>query len=132
MQSLDAMATLMKSVAPDWESAPMLRVETALEELLANSVTHGGALANASASDIWLGAALCGERMQLRYEDGFAPFDPMDQIDQALRRTANPLAQRPPGGLGLLMVFRMADGFSYQRTDGRNRIDLAFVRQKPG
>ena len=125
------MSTLMKLVAPDWESAPILRAETALEELLANSVAHGGAMSNASASDIWLGAVLSGQRLQLRFEDGFAPFDPMDQIDQALRRTANPLAQRPPGGLGLLMVFRMADEFNYQRADGRNRIDLAFVRHKP-
>ena len=131
MASLEAMATLVQSVAPEWESAPMLRAETALEELLANSVSHGDAVANATAPDIWLGAALCDERLQLRYEDGFAAFDPMDQIDQALRRTANPLAQRPPGGLGLLMVFRLADGFSYQRVDGRNRIDLAFVRHKP-
>ncbi len=123
------MATLMKSVALDWGSAPLLRAETALEELLANSVAHGGALANGSASDIWLGAALIGERLQLRYEDGFAPFDPMDQIDKALRRTANTLEQRLPGGLGLLMVFRMADEFSYQRADERNRIDLAFLRQ---
>lgn len=130
MQSLEAMATLLKSVAPDWESEPLLRAETALEELLANSVTHGGAAAQAPDTDIWLGAALCGERLQLRYEDGFAPFDPMEQIDSALRRTTHPLEQRPPGGLGLLMVFRMADGFSYQRTDGRNRIDLDFVRRK--
>ena len=124
------MATLVNSVVPDWESEPMLRVETALEELLSNSVTHGGGVAGAPASDIWLGAALDGGRLQLRFEDGFAPFDPMDQIDQALRRAANPLAQRP-GGVGLMMVFRMADGFSYQRADGRNRIDLVFKRHKP-
>lgn len=129
MESLEAMATLMKSVAPDWGSAPLLRAETALEELLANAVAYGGSPANGSASDIWLGVGLVGGRLQLRYEDGFAPFDPMEQIDMALRRAASPLEQRPPGGLGLLMVFRMADGFSYQRADGRNRIDLAFLRQ---
>lgn len=124
------MATVMRSAAPDWESAPLSRAETALEELLTNSVVHGGA-AGAPGADVWLGAAIDGERLQLRYEDGFAPFDPMEQIDQALRRATDPLEQRLPGGLGLLMVFRMADGFRYQRTDGRNRIDLEFVRHKP-
>jgi len=125
------MVTLLRSVTPDWEPAPMLRAETVMEELLSNSVTHGGGVADAPASDIWLAAALNGERLLLRYEDGFAPFDPMDQIDQALRRTVDLLAHGP-GGLGLLMVFRMADEFRYGRVDGRNRIDLAFVRHKPG
>ena len=124
------MAAHMKSVAPAWEAAPLLRAETALEELLANSVMHGAA-SGAPVSDIWLGATLCDGRLQLRYEDAFAPFDPMDQIDRALRRTTNPLEQRPLGGLGLLMVFRMADGFKYQRAGGRNCIDLQFNRQKP-
>lgn len=123
------MAAFVRSVAPEWEAEPLLRAETVLDELLANSVTHGGA-SGAPASDIWLGATLRDGRLQLRYEDAFGPFDPMDQIDRALRRTTNPLEQRPPGGLGLLMVFRMADGFKYQRAGGRNCIDLQFKRQK--
>ena len=34
----------------------------------------------------------------------------MAKIDEGLRRTSNPMEQRPVGGLGLLMVFRMQEG----------------------
>lgn len=118
----------LQSVASDWESTALLRAETALEELLANSVVHGGAV-DLPTSEIWLSAALRGERLLLRYEDAFAPFDPMAKIDEALRRTVNPMEQRPPGGLGLLMVFRMADEFRYRHQHGRNRVDLSFIRR---
>jgi len=128
MESLGAMVDHLKRVASDWESTSLLRAETALEELLTNSVVHGGAVA-LPRSEIWLSAALRGEVLHLRYEDAFAPFDPMSKIDEALRRTANPMEQRPPGGLGLLMVFRMADEFRYQRKSGRNCIDLSFIRR---
>ena len=120
----------LKTIATVTEPLIVLRAETALEELLTNSVVHGGR-ADTLASEIWLSAALRGPDLHLRYEDAFAAFDPMLSIDQALLRTANPLEQRPPGGLGLLMVFRMADEFRYLREDGRNRIDLSFIQRSP-
>lgn len=108
------------------ESAALLRAETALEELLTNSIVHGRAT-QVPASSVWLAATGNDGGLQLRYEDAFAPFDPMASIDEALLRIANPMEQRPPGGLGLLMVFRLADEFDYRHAQGRNRIDLRFT-----
>ncbi len=120
------MVAHLQSRAQHCESTALLRAETALEELLTNSILHGHA-AQTRAASVWLAASGGDDGVQLRYEDAFARFDPMARIDEALRRTVNPMEQRPPGGLGLLMVFRLADGFDYQHVQGRNRIDLRFT-----
>lgn len=120
------MVAHLQSRARQCESTALLRAETALEELLTNSIVHGRAT-QVPAASVWLAATGRRDGLQLRYEDAFAPFDPMTSIDEALRRTTNPMDQRPPGGLGLLMVFRLADGFDYRHVQGRNRIDLQFT-----
>jgi len=126
------MVVLLQSTAPAlFEPTALLRAETALEELLTNSIVHGKALAMPPAT-IWLSARGQDNMLNLRYEDALGPFDPMAKIDEALRRTASPMEQRPAGGLGLLIVFRMADAFRYLHKDGRNRIDLSFAGQSTG
>jgi len=126
MESLVSMVEHLQSVATVPDAATVLRAETALEELLSNSIVHGGGLLLPQAW-VWMSATARVDGVLLRYEDPFAPFDPMAKIDEALRRTASPMEQQPVGGLGLLMVFRMADEFRYLRDGERNRIDLLFA-----
>lgn len=128
LESLAAMVAHLQSRAQRYEGTALLRAETALEELLTNSIVHGRAAQKPVAS-VWLAASCNEDGLRLRYEDACAPFDPMASIDAALRRATNPMEQRPPGGLGLLMVFRLADRFDYQHVQGRNRIDLRFTGQ---
>lgn len=111
------------------ETAAGLRAETALEELLTNSVVHGAA-ARVSHSGVWLSVAASGEALKLRYEDAFVAFDPLPKIAEALQRTSNPMDQRPLGGLGLLMVYRLSDEFHYTRENGRNCIELSFLGRR--
>ena len=120
------MVAHLQSRARRCDSSALLRAETALEELLTNSIVHGRA-AQVPGAAVWLAVTRSDGSLQLRYEDAFAAFDPLASIDEALRRTANPMDQRPAGGLGLLMVFRLADGFDYRHAQGRNRIDLRFT-----
>lgn len=129
MESLADMLALVKTVSLGAEAAAALRAETALEELLTNSLVHGAA-GVLSEAPIWFGAAGSGEGLTLRYEDAFAAFDPMPKIEEALHRTANPMDQRPLGGLGLLMVYRLADEFRYVRDNGRNCMHLSFVGRR--
>lgn len=126
LESLAAMVAHLQSKARCCDSSALLRAETALEELLTNSIVHGRAT-QVPAAAVWLAASSSDGSLRLRYEDAFAAFDPMASIDEALLRTTNPMDQRPPGGLGLLMVLRLADGFDYQHVQGRNRIDLRFT-----
>lgn len=130
MDSLVSMVAQLKLVSSALEEATVLRAETALEELLSNSIMHGGALAM-PAPVVWMAADARSDGLLMRYEDPFAPFDPLAKLDEALRRNANPLEQRPAGGLGLLMVFRLADEFRYLREGERNRIDMVFAARPP-
>ena len=127
------MVAHLKLVSSKLEATTVLRAETALEELLSNSIVHGGALAM-PAPMVWLAVDVRVDGLLMRYEDPFAPFDPLVKLDEALRQTAHPLEQRPAGGLGLLMVFRLADEFRYLREGERNRIDMVFAtrpQQRP-
>jgi serine/threonine-protein kinase RsbW len=129
MASLDPALAHVKSFATGSLSAIALRAETALEELLTNSVVHGNA-AQSEQALIWLSVAAHNESLKLRFEDAFAEFDPLAEIDLALQRAAGPLEQRRIGGLGLLMVYRLADEFLYMRANGRNCIELSFLARR--
>ena len=133
MESLGPVLAYLKSAAFGIPPAVALRAETALEELLTNSVVHGNAEQIAEAS-IWLVVTASGQVLKLRYEDAFAEFDPLAEIDAALRRSSNPMPidQIRAGGLGLLMVYRLADEFRYSRENGRNCIELSFMGGRLG
>jgi serine/threonine-protein kinase RsbW len=104
----------------------VLRTQTAVEELLTNSVVHGHAEAHPG-SEVWMSVTDHGGALYLCYEDALAPFDPAGQAPRGTcNARANPLDQRPLGGLGLLMVYRLADEFRYARDGERNCMDLAF------
>lgn len=136
----------------------VLRAQTALEELFTNSVLHGNVAHDAQAC-IWLavgqgdesdtradqGASTdirtgCGpdSRAQVRqvpgqlhvvFEDAFDAFDPFQHLDAVLLHTQAELDARPIGGLGRLLVYELADEASYQRVNGRNRVELTFIRR---
>jgi len=125
MESLPAMLQHLRQSAGAAPEDVVLRAETALEELLTNSVVHGHA-ASVPDSLVWVSVTDHGGALYLRYEDAQAAFDPSGKIGEALKRTANPLDQRPPGGLGLLMVYRLADELRYTRDGDHNRLDLSF------
>lgn len=125
MGSLNALLAHLRAMSLGAQPAAILRAETALEELLTNSVVHGDA-GLAAQSSVWLGVSARAEVLRVRYEDAGAAFDPLPIIEIALQRTTIPIDQRPVGGLGILMVYRLADEFSYARADSRNCIDLSF------
>ncbi len=125
MESLAEMRSVLKAVSFGTGGPVVLRAETALEELLTNSVTYGGP-ATAEEDWVWLSVRQGEDALWLHFEDAFAAFDPFPRIDEALQRTSNPMEQRPLGGLGLLMVFRLADEFRYARKDERNCMQLVF------
>lgn len=129
MDSLGAVLAHIREASFCAEPAAALRAETAVEELLTNSVVYGAA-GQATQASIWLGVTANGAALKLRYEDAFAAFDPLPKIVDALHKTSDPMDQRPVGGLGLLMVYRLADEFHYVRENGRNCISLSFLGRR--
>lgn len=125
MESLNALLAYLRAMSLGTQPTAILRAETALEELLTNSVVHGGA-ALAARPSVWLGVSARAGILRLRYQDAADAFDPLPMIDLALHRSTTPMEQRSVGGLGLLMVYRLADAFSYAHANNRNCIDLTF------
>jgi anti-sigma regulatory factor (Ser/Thr protein kinase) len=88
-------------------------VALVLDEMLTNLATHGGAADQTVAVSI----SIEPERVRGEIVDGGPPFDP--------RATADPdvtlaIADRPVGGLGLLLVRRLTSALDYARRDDRN------------
>ncbi|MBX9698862.1 MAG: ATP-binding protein [Acetobacteraceae bacterium] len=98
------------------------RAELLLEELVTNVIRHGGLAAPESAR-LTLTAAIGPDRAcRLVFEDPGEPFDPLaGTLPQPPRR----LEDAPLGGLGLVLLRRMAQDLAYARLpEGRNRLTL--------
>ena len=57
------------------------------------------------------------DRMTIRFEDGGAPFNPLEQKKPDITL---PWKQRPVGGLGVYLILRMMDDVRYAYVDNRN------------
>lgn len=87
------------------------RLRLAVEEAVANVINYGQATA------ITLYAEVEAGRLVLTIDDDGVPFDPTQgsQTDLSV-----PADQRPPGGMGIILMHQMTDALSYQRIDGHN------------
>lgn len=96
------------------------RLALCLHETLANVVAHGGADARRAPVHVRLeisrGRAR-GEASVTVSDVGIA-FDPLSVRPRTMPKT---LAEAPVGGLGLVMIRRLADWLDYRREGGRNR-----------
>jgi serine/threonine-protein kinase RsbW len=91
----------------------------ALDELLANALSHGGA--GRDPCSVTVDLQLDQEHVTVTVTDDGAPFDPFgrDAPDTTLS-----VEERPIGGLGLHLVGQLMDKVSYQRRDGHNVVVL--------
>lgn len=95
-------------------------VSVALDELLANTIGYG--LAGVDGGEATVEVELHPDRVCLTLTDNGTPFDP---FSKAVPDTGLSVADRAIGGLGVHLVRRMMDEFSYRRADGRNVVTLA-------
>lgn len=95
-----------------------LRALLIVEELFVNTALYG----DCGGQPVDLELALDSGLLMMRYEDCGRAFDPFSQLPRAAHEKA--LAERPVGGLGVVLI----DGFStrrqYLRRDGRNCLRL--------
>ncbi len=94
-------------------------VNVALDELLANELSHG--MAGRDAGSVTVEVELDQERVTVTITDDGPPFDP---FRQAAPDTTLSVDERPIGGLGILLVRELMDEVSYQRRDGQNVVVL--------
>ncbi|MBO4658130.1 MAG: SpoIIE family protein phosphatase [Prevotella sp.] len=96
------------------------RLRLAVEEAVANIINHGQATA------ITLQASVNENQLVLTIDDNGQPFDPTADSPTDL---SVPADQRPPGGLGIMLIHKMADELNYQRIDGHNVLKIIKLKQ---
>ncbi len=94
-------------------------INLALDELIANAVTHG--FADVTRPRIDIGLRVDHDRLVLTLTDNGAPFDP---TRHAAADTESPLEKRSADNLGLHLVKSMADRVSYEFSAGRNHLTM--------
>jgi anti-sigma regulatory factor (Ser/Thr protein kinase) len=107
-----------------------LRLTLMLEELFTNTVEHG----HGGDSEAPVRLALRDDtyQVELFYEDRAPAFNPLDRVADItppddLDEPAD-LAGLRPGGLGVVLVLRMAANTRYAYEDGCNRLWLGLRR----
>ena len=93
------------------------RLHILADEVFSNLVNHGGGPGAQAAVSF----EVAGQEAVLRFADRGAPFDP---LAQPLPDTDLPAERRDSGGLGILLVRKLADRVDYGRVDGENRLIL--------
>lgn len=94
------------------------RMQVAADEIYSNIVRYSGAHA-ASVS-----CRRQGDITELVFEDDGVPYDPTQTAEPDTTLSAE---ERQIGGLGILMVRRMAKSMEYSRTDGKNVLAITFA-----
>ena len=90
-----------------------------VEELMTNTVNHGGVTAK---DHIGLELEAAGDGISLRFDDAGTPFDPLHDLPPDERDS--PLEQRRVGGLGWPMILGYCRQLEYRREHGRNHLQL--------
>jgi len=96
-------------------------VNVALDELLANELSHGMADRDAGAAKVEVQVQLDEERLTVTITDDGPAFDP---FGQAAPDTTLSVEEREIGGLGIHLVRKLMDEVSYEWRDGQNVVVL--------
>jgi anti-sigma regulatory factor (Ser/Thr protein kinase) len=116
----DSIAAFIESACADLKDDERLRIVLLVEELFANSVNHG--YGGDSDQPVWLTLGVGKRDCHLVYEDCAPPYNPFESGD-ASNMPAD-LADRPVGGLGVVLLMELSSSRSYERRGDRNVIEL--------
>lgn len=121
LSEFDEIAAYIESACATLQEDARLRIVLLVEELFVNSVNHGyGA---DSDEPVWLTLSVNSDECHLVYEDCAPAYDPFATVDTAAS-TNGDVDQRRVGGLGIVLLVEFSTQHGYQRTDGRNVIEL--------
>ena len=115
--ALDEAANWIEPLQVSAKAQYFLRL--AIEELATNWIKYGCCDTDAHSLTFDLGVR--EGRLILAATDDGLPFNPMDAPAPS---TGLPLEERDPGGLGILLLRKMADEMSYEHRDGFNILTL--------
>ena len=130
--SLDSLESIGKYIIAatteaelDTKAAYNLRL--AVDEIATNIITHGYEVAGRT-GDINVSGVLTDSSLTIVLEDTGIPFDPLSKNLPGEDYLNLPLEERPIGGLGIFLVLKGVDHFSYEFSEGKNRNIFAMNR----
>ena len=98
-------------------------VELVLEEVLTNQIKY--AFVGRVASPVTLSVDVDAGDVVIGFEDDGLAFDPLQAAEPPWPES---IQQAQVGGLGLVLVHRLAKSASYERLDERNRLTITIDR----
>ena len=90
-----------------------------IEELATNVLKYG--YDDTAVHEVRLRVEVHPDALQLVLEDDGHSFNPLDVPEPDMHL---PVEERPPGGVGIHLVRKMADRVEYERCDDRNRVTV--------
>lgn len=103
------------SLQAKMEPATSKRLRLAVEEAVANIVNHG------RATTVALQTKIADGRIVITIDDDGIPFDPTQDSPTDLSLAPD---QRPPGGMGIILLHTMTDALSYRYSRGHNILTI--------
>lgn len=127
LSELDKVHTEVADLMKQWElpQKTAFNIDLCLEELLTNTVSYGYSDNNEHFIDITFSEK--GKGYTVLLIDDAEEFNPLDKEDPD---TDLPLDERTPGGLGIFFVKQLTESFTYSRENGKNIINLEFLREE--
>ena len=113
--SLAAALAFVREALSDVDRKTVAAALNAADEVTSNIVIHSGATGYS------IEVERTDDRLLLRFSDDGEPYNPLLHVDPD---THAAIEDRPVGGLGLVVVKRLADRVTYAREDDRNVLTL--------
>lgn len=124
---LDAIRAFVESTCATMERDDQQRVILLVEELFANSVSHG--YGGDCDEPVWLTLEVRDKTCRVVYEDCAPPHDPFAAAPSP--HLDGTLDERPVGGLGIVLLTELSSTHGYARRGDRNVIEFE-VPLSPG
>ena len=118
VDSLGPAAGFIRSSLAGIDGKPVAALLNAADEIASNIVNYSGA------GEFSVAVERTKDRLRLTFSDTGAAYNPLQHVDPD---THAAIEDRPVGGLGLVVVKRLADRVTYARENGRN--DLTIIKR---
>jgi anti-sigma regulatory factor (Ser/Thr protein kinase) len=125
LEELSRLTEIVEALGEEdgWSPGLVGKVNLALEELAINTINHGHA---SGLHSISFRFSSTEESLTIEMVDDGKPFDPL--TDAPIPDVNAPMDERPIGGLGVFLVRKLMDEFTYRREEGRNHLTLVAYR----
>ncbi|MCF6240552.1 MAG: ATP-binding protein [Bacteroidales bacterium] len=122
ISGMEIMNEQLAKLVKDWEIADdvAFSMNLALEEIVTNIIDYG--YKGVEDYDIIIRFTLEKHRLRIQIKDNAPEFNPLDVKDPD--DLDKPLEERNVGGLGIHLVKKFTDNFSYRRSNGKNIVTL--------